>query len=108
MAVNDRVRSKSGEWEDRASFVDCSAFGNYARSVSRSMDKGTLVAIQGRLRQDRWQAQDGTRSKLKVVAEQIAVLQSGADGARQQDAEHAGQQAEQYAYTALSDSDCPF
>ena len=35
VAVNDRRRNQSGEWEDVPNFVDCVVFGNRAEPLSR-------------------------------------------------------------------------
>lgn len=47
--------------------VDVEAWGSLAESASQQLSKGTQVAIQGRLRQDKWADQSGqTRTRLKV------------------------------------------
>ena len=70
LAVNDRARNQqTGEWEDRANFVDCVVFGKRAEALAGMLAKGQRVAIDGRLRYSSWEAQDGShRSKLEVVA----------------------------------------
>lgn len=73
VAVNSRRKNQStGEWEDEASFVDCTMFGKRAESVARKLVRGTRVFVAGKLRQDTWEAQDGSkRSKLEVIVEDI-------------------------------------
>lgn len=76
VAVNDRRKNPStGEWEDVANFVDCVLFGTRAERVAQYLDKGTKVAIEGRLRYRAWEAQDGSkRSKLEVVVDEIEFM----------------------------------
>ena len=50
VAVNDRRRNpQTNEWEDYPNFVDCTMFGNRARSLHQYLSKGTKVAIEGKL-----------------------------------------------------------
>ena len=45
VAVNDRRRNpQTNEWEDYPNFVDCTMFGNRARSLHQYLSKGTKVA----------------------------------------------------------------
>lgn len=82
VAVNDRVRNRqTEEWEDRPSFVDVVVFGKRAEALSRILAKGAKVAVHGRLRQDRWQDDQGNnRSRLEVVADEVDLMQRRADG----------------------------
>lgn len=73
VAVNDRKKNQqTGEWEDVASFVDCTMFGRRAEALETYLQRGTKVFVSGRLRQDTWEAEDGSRrSKLEVIVEDI-------------------------------------
>lgn len=67
VAVNERVK-KGDDWEDRASFIDVTVFGKQAEACANYLSKGSRVVVQGRLQQDRWETDDGKRSKVKIVA----------------------------------------
>ena len=59
LAVNDRRRNaQTGEWEDYPNFVDCSMFGTRAEAVSKHMQKGDKIAIEGKLRFTQWRRKD--------------------------------------------------
>lgn len=75
VAVSDRKKGKDG-WEDYASFIDCVMFGKRAEAISRYIKKGTKVAIQGKLNQDRWKdKQTGeSRSKVVVFVDEIELM----------------------------------
>ena len=85
LAVDDRARNQqTGEWEDRANFVDCVVFGKRAEALAGMLAKGQRVAIDGRLRYSSWEAQDGSRrSKLEVVVEEIEFMSPRQGGGRQ-------------------------
>ncbi len=82
LAVNDRYQDKqSGEWVDRPNFIDCTAFGKSAESISRFFSKGRPILIEGKLRYEQWDdRQSGQkRSKLKVVIDQWSFCDSKSD-----------------------------
>lgn len=75
LAVNDRRKTPEGNWVDEPTFVDISLFGNQAETAGRFLKKGSSVLIEGRLKLDSWQSQDGQkRTKLKVVGDRMVML----------------------------------
>lgn len=76
VAVNDRRKNaQTGEWEDYPNFIDCTIFGNRATGVAPLLEKGMKVAIEGKLNQSRWQAEDGTnRSKIEIIVDEIEFM----------------------------------
>jgi single-strand DNA-binding protein len=76
VAVNERVKVQ-GEWTDRVSYFDCTVWGNSAESCAKYLGKGSPVAIDGRLRQDRWEHEGQKRQAVKVVAESVQFLPDG-------------------------------
>jgi single-strand DNA-binding protein len=76
IALNSREKV-DGEWQDYASFVDVTVWGEQAEACAQYLGKGSQVGVDGKLRQDRWQTQDGgKRSKIKVVADNVQFLKS--------------------------------
>lgn len=75
VAVNERRKSNDG-WEDYASYIDCVMFGKRAEAISRYIKKGTKVAVQGRLSQDRWKDRNTgeSRSKVQVMVDEIELM----------------------------------
>ena len=60
--------------------MDCEAWGRQAEVMAQYLSKGRPVFIQGRLKLDTWQDQQGqNRSKLKVVVENFQFV-GGRDG----------------------------
>ena len=64
---------KSGEeFQHEVSYFDVEAWGKLADSCRNMLVKGSGVRVVGRLKQDRWNGEDGkARSKVKIVAEHI-------------------------------------
>lgn len=82
VAVNERVKDReTGEWSDKANWVDCVMFGNRAQSLAPYLRKGTKVAIEGKLRWSQWEKDGAKRSKIEVVVDEIEFV-----GARDQSA----------------------
>ncbi len=66
---------QSGQKKEEVSYVDCEAWGKTAELVNQYLKKGRGCIVEGRLKQDRWQTNDGqNRSRLKVVAENVQFL----------------------------------
>jgi single-strand DNA-binding protein len=82
LAVNRRYKNQQGEQQEEVTFVDCEAFARPAEVINQYMSKGQPILIEGRLRLDQWQTQDGqNRSKLKVVVENFQFVGGrGGDG----------------------------
>jgi single-strand DNA-binding protein len=71
LAVDD-VRSK----EDRADFMRISVFGSPAELCERSLRKGFLAGVTGRLRTDTYTDSEGiVRYPVKLIAENVRFLQ---------------------------------
>lgn len=82
LAVNRVYTTSAGEKREEVTFVDCDAWGRTAEIMSQYLSKGRPVFIEGRLRLDTWQDQQGqNRSKIKVVIESFQFVDSkGGDG----------------------------
>jgi single-strand DNA-binding protein len=80
IAINQR-RKKDDQWVDEAHFFDIVLWGKTAESLNQYLVKGKQVGIEGQLRQDRWEQQDGqSRSKVEIVATNVMLLGSGSGG----------------------------
>jgi single-strand DNA-binding protein len=78
IAINRR--KKVGEqWEDEPHYFDIVLWGKQADSLNRYLVKGKQVAIDGELRQDRWQQDGQNRSKVIVSALNVQLLGGGAN-----------------------------
>jgi len=74
LAVNDRVK-RDGQWVEEPTFVDITLWGRTAEVANEYLSKGSSVLIEGRLKFDTWETNDGQkRSKLRVVGERMQML----------------------------------
>jgi single-strand DNA-binding protein len=81
LAINRNFKTSSGETREETTFVDCEAWGRTAEVMARYLNKGRPVFVEGRLKLDQWQDQQGNnRSKLKVVIENFQFVDSPGGG----------------------------
>lgn len=76
IAVNRRRRN-GDQWEDEANFFDIILWGKTGENLHQYLIKGKTVAVDGELRQDRWQQDGQSRSKVDVMANVVQLLGSG-------------------------------
>lgn len=76
LAVNRKYKTAAGEIEEETTFLDVSAFGQQAETVSKFLKKGAAVFVEGRLRLDRWddKTTGQKRSKIVVIADRVQFL----------------------------------
>lgn len=75
IAVN-RSKKQDETWVDEPHYFDIEFYGKSAEGLSKYLLKGRQVAVQGELRQDRWEKDGQQRSKVVVVASTIRPLGS--------------------------------
>jgi single-strand DNA-binding protein len=81
LAVNDKRKNANGEWIEEVTFVDVVLWGRTAEVAGEYLSKGSPVLIEGRLKLDSWETQDGQkRSKMRVVCERMQMLGSKGEG----------------------------
>lgn len=79
LAINRR--KKNGDnWEDEANFFDIVLFGKMGESINQYLVKGKQIAVQGELRQDRWEQDGQNRSKVEIFATNVQLLGGGSGG----------------------------
>lgn len=76
IAVNDRRKNSSGQWEDVPNFFECVTFGNRATALSDILAKGMKVAIAGKLHYSSWEKDGQKHSKVDIIAQEIELMQN--------------------------------
>ncbi|HPE36458.1 MAG TPA: single-stranded DNA-binding protein [Spirochaetales bacterium] len=76
-------RKKGDQWVDEASFWDVDLWGKQGESINQYLTKGKLVAVEGTMRQDRWEQDGQPRIKVIVNANTVQLLGSGQGGSQQ-------------------------
>lgn len=75
IANNRSYKPKGGdEWQEETSFFDVTVWGDLAEDTAEIVEKGLEVNVVGRLKQDTWTTDDGSkRSKVNIVADDVLV-----------------------------------
>jgi single-strand DNA-binding protein len=83
--ANTQSRKQGEQWVEESHFFDLTMIGRRADALQRYLTKGTQIAVQGTLQQDRWQdKQTGqNRSKVVVLVNDIQLLGSRNSGGGQ-------------------------
>jgi single-strand DNA-binding protein len=72
VAVNERYKDKSDQWQDNTSFIDCVAWRDLAENVAESLSKGDRVIVSGKIDQRTWETDDGSkRSKIELKVDDV-------------------------------------
>jgi len=75
LAVNRRYTSKDGERKEEVDFFDIETWSKTAELCSEYLNKGRSVLVEGRLKQDRWEDENGNKhSRLKIIAQTVQFL----------------------------------
>jgi single-strand DNA-binding protein len=75
LAVNRKWRDANGNEQEEVLFIDCAAFGRTAQTIGENLTKGRPIHIEGRLKFEQWEQEDGQRrSKIRVVVEQFRFV----------------------------------
>ena len=79
IAINRRWRDREGNLQEETTFVPIVVWGQQAENCANYLEKGRLVAVEGRLRIDSFETEEGERRKVvEVVADTVQFL--GAPG----------------------------
>ena len=82
LAMNETYTDRqTGEKKEEVCFVDVEAWGRQAEIANEYLQKGSSVFVDGSLRFDSWEADDGTkRSRLRVRAFRFQFIGGRQDG----------------------------
>lgn len=78
LAVNRQFKNKqTGSMVQEVCYIDIDVWGPQAESCRQYLQKGRSVLIEGRLKLDSWEDQQGqTRNKHVVIADRVVFLSS--------------------------------
>ena len=72
--ANNRVYTSNGQKQTEVSYFDVEVWGAVAENCSKYLAKGRGIVVEGRLRQDRWEKDGKTQSRVKISANNIHFL----------------------------------
>src|ERR1044071_5274596 len=78
LALNYQYTNKqTGQKVEEVSFIDIVAWGKTGEICAEYLKKGRQVMVEGRLKQDRWEAQDGKKmSRVRGTPETVQFVGS--------------------------------
>jgi single-strand DNA-binding protein len=83
LAINRRWKDSDGGDRDEVLFIDCVAFGKTGQTIGDSLTKGRPIHVEGRLKFEQWEQEDGQRrSKIRVVVEQFRFVDRKPDASQ--------------------------
>ena len=105
LAVNETYKNKAGENVESTVFVDVEVWARQAETCAEYLYKGSPVFVEGRLKLDQWENQQGEkRSKLRVRADRVQFLGSP-KRAETTDASHSEAPAPESSSAPVGDDD---
>ena len=110
LAVNHTYTDRqSGERKEEVCFIDMDALGRTAETMNEYLLKGRTVLIEGRLRFQTWETDDGQkRSKHDVFVERFSFVDSRQGGQDALKDEGAGYASPTDASRTDTEDDIPF
>jgi single-strand DNA-binding protein len=88
IAVNSKYKPKDGgEVKEEVDFFQVTVWGKTAENCAEYIGKGSKVLVQGKLKQEQWEAEGKKHSRVKIVAQTVQFLNnkkgsSGTGGAQ--------------------------
>lgn len=74
VAVDDRTKDVDGNFT--TSFINCVTFNQTADTTAKYARKGSLVGVEGRIRQRKFDRQDGSKgSVFEIVCDSVQFLE---------------------------------
>ncbi|MBF0523435.1 MAG: single-stranded DNA-binding protein [Candidatus Omnitrophica bacterium] len=72
--ANNRVYTKNNEKVTEVSYFDIEVWGVMAANGAKYLSKGNGIIVEGRLKQDRWEKDGKTQSRVRIVASSVHFL----------------------------------
>ena len=72
--ANNRVFTSNGQKNTEVSYFDVEVWGAVAENCSKYLSKGRGIIVEGRLKQDRWEKDGKTQSRVRITANNIHFL----------------------------------
>ena len=72
--ANNRVYTSNGEKVQEVSYFDIEVWGVVAENCAKYLSKGNGIIVEGRLKQDRWEKEGKTQSRVRIVAMNVHFM----------------------------------
>ena len=74
VAISNRWKGKDGDAKEYTEWVNIEAWGRLGEICQEYLKKGSLIFVEGRLKTDRYEDEDGAHYFTKVVARTVQFL----------------------------------
>lgn len=83
VATDNRYKDINGQWKSKTEWHRVVVFGQQAEFCGNYLNKGSLVAVEGKIQTSKWKDQQGQdRWTTEIIAHQIQGLESKNDNSR--------------------------
>lgn len=72
--ANNRVYTKNGEKVNEVSYFDVEVWGPAGENCAKYLSKGSGVIVEGRLKQERWEKDGKTQSRVRISANSVHFM----------------------------------
>lgn len=79
LAVNRKWTKEDGSQGEEVLFIECQCFGKRAEVIQKHFEKGSPIFVQGRLKQERWDSQGKSHTRIRVVINNFEFIGSKQD-----------------------------
>jgi len=74
LAVNRKWTKNDGSQGEEVAFVECQCYGKRAEVIVKHFTKGNPIFVQGRLKQERWEKDGTTHSRIRIIVESFEFI----------------------------------
>jgi len=74
VAVNRKWTRQDESLGEEVAFVECQCYGKRAEVIVKHFTKGNPIFIQGRLKQERWEKDGTTHSRIRIMVESFEFI----------------------------------
>ena len=79
--ANNRIYTSNGQKVTEVSYFDVEVWGAVAENCSKYLAKGRGIIVEGRLKQDRWEKDGKTQSRVRITANSVHFMPGKKDDA---------------------------
>lgn len=72
--VFNTTKKDGNGYKDEGNFANLSYWGNVAKAITPMMKKGQQVAIEGHLKQEKWEKDGQKHYELRLIPETVQIL----------------------------------
>jgi len=76
IATTERFKDKSGERIEKTTWINCVVWGSLVKVIENYVDKGSKIAVTGKLEKRKWKDRDGNeRENVEINVKDLEILE---------------------------------